>query len=140
MYIRYMAPRILLFMLFIIFVLRMNDLVLALIHGRFCLYIFVGDVTRRLIIRLGFLLDLFIFPAILFVFLYVNLDLLKKNVKGALRCHNGLIFCRVVSQTVLYLPVKFHDNPSFVWRSATVLVLGFNRRNVRDLCFLGQKP
>ena len=40
MYIRYMAPRILLFMLFIIFVLLMNDLVLALIHGRFCLYIF----------------------------------------------------------------------------------------------------
>ena len=49
----------------------MNDLVLALIHDRFCLYFFFfWDVTRRLIIRLGFLLDLFIylfFPAIFFI-------------------------------------------------------------------------
>ena len=26
-------------------------------------------------------------------------------------------------------------NPSFVWRSAAVLVLGFNRGQVRVLCF-----
>ena len=51
----------------------MNDLVLALIHGSFFLYIFFGDVTRRLIIRLGFLLDFY-----LNFFLYVNSDLLKK--------------------------------------------------------------
>ena len=122
----------------------MNDLVLALIHGRFCLYIFFRDVTRRLIIRLGFLLDLFIYlfflQFYLNFFLYVNLDLLKKNVKGELRCQNGLIFCRVVPPTMLYLPVKFCDNPSFVWRLAAVLVLGFNKRHVRVLCFLGQKP
>ena len=59
----------------------------------------------------------------------------KKNVKGALRCQNGLIFGSVVSQTVLYLSVKFCGNPSFVWRSAAVLVLGFNRGHVRVLCF-----
>ena len=51
-----------------------------------------------------------------------------------------MIFCRVVPQTLLYLPVKFRDDPSFVWRSAAVLVLGFNRGHVRVLCFLGQKP
>ena len=65
----------------------MNDLVLALINGSFCLYIFLGDVTRRLIIRLGFLLDLFIYlfflQFYLFIF-YVNLDLLKKMKNG--RC------------------------------------------------------
>ena len=61
--------------------------------------------------------------------------------KGALRCQNGLVFGSVVSQTVLYLPVKFRGNPSFVWRSAAVLVLEFNREQVRVLCFfLGQKP
>ena len=45
-----------------------------------CIFFFWGDVTRRLVIRLGFLLDLLIFfPAILFeFFLYVNSDLLKK--------------------------------------------------------------
>ena len=59
----------------------MDDLVLALIHGRFCLYIFFfGDVTRRLIIRLGFLLDLFIFPAILFVFLICKFGFIKKYI------------------------------------------------------------
>ena len=105
-------------------------MVLALIHGRFFLYIFFWDVTRRLIIRLGFLLDLFIY--LFFLQFYLNFFIckfgfIKKNVKGALRCHNGLIFCRVVPQTVLYLPVKFRDNMSFVWRSAAVLVLGFNR-------------
>ena len=46
----------------------------------------------------------------------------------------------MVPQTVLYLPVKFRDNPSFVYRSGAVLVLGFNRGHVRVLCFLGQKP
>ena len=60
----------------------MNDLVLALIHGRFaCIFFFFGDVTRRLIIKLGFLLDLFIYLFFLqfyLFFLYVNLDLLKK--------------------------------------------------------------
>ena len=61
--------------------------------------------------------------------------------KGALLCQNGLVFGSVVSQTVLYLPVKFRGNPSFVWQSAAVLVLGFNRGQVRVLCFfLGQKP
>ena len=61
---------------------------------------------------------------------------MKKNVKGALRCQNGLIF--VVPQTVLYLPVKFRDNPSFVWLSAVILVLGFNRGHVR-VVFFGPK-
>ena len=70
-----------------------------------------------------------------------KLHIIKKNVKGALRCQNGLVFGSVVSQTVLYLPVKFRGNPSFLWRSAVVLVLGFNRGQVRVLCFfLGQKP
>ena len=99
----------------------MNDLVLALIHDRFCLYIFFGDVTRRLIIRLGFLLDLFIYLFFLqFVFICKFGFIIKKNVKGVLRCQNGLIFGRVVPQTMLYLPVKFLGNPSFVWRSAAV--------------------
>ena len=64
----------------------MNDLVLALIHDSFCLYFFWGDVTRRLIIRLGFFLDLFIYLFFLqfyLNFLYVNLDLLKKMKRGA---------------------------------------------------------
>ena len=72
-------------------------------------------------------------------FLYVNSDLLKKYVKGVLRFQNGMIFCRVVPRTVVYLLVKFRDNPSFVWQSAAVLVLGFNRGHVSVLCFLGQK-
>ena len=55
--------------------------------------------------------------------------------KGALRCQNGLVFGSVVSQIVFYLPVKFRGNPSFVWRSAAVLVLGFNRGQVRVLFF-----
>ena len=124
----------------------MNDLVLALIQGRFCLYIFLGDVTRRLIIILGFLLDLFIYLFFLqfyffFIFYFIcKFGFIKKNVKGELRCQNGLIFCRVVPHTVLYLSVKFRDNPSFVWRSAAVLVLEFNMGHVRVLCFLGQKP
>ena len=59
----------------------MTDLVLALIHDRFCLYIFFGNVTRRLIIILGFLLDLFIYLFLLQLFLYVNLDLLLKKCK-----------------------------------------------------------
>ena len=104
--------------------------------------IFFGDVTRRLIIRLGFLLDLFIYLFFLHFF-YMQIRIYyKKNVKGALRCQNGLVFGSVVSQTVLYLPVKFRGNPSFVWRSAAVLVLGLNRGHVRVLCFffLGQKP
>ena len=77
----------------------MNDLVLTLIHGSFCLYFFFfWDVTRRQIIRLGFLLDLFIclFFLQFYLFFYVNSDLLKKNEKGKLCCQNGLIFCRVV--------------------------------------------
>ena len=107
-----------------------------------CIYFF-WDVTRRLIIRLGFLLDLFIY--LFFLQFYLNFFIckfrcIKKNVKGVLRCQNGLIFYRVVPQTVLYLPVEFRDNPSFVSRSAAVLVLGFNMRLVRVLCFLGQKP
>ena len=121
----------------------MNDLVLALIHGRFCLYIFFRDVTRRLIIRLGFLLDLFIYLFFLqfyFNFFICKFRFIKKNVKGELRCQNGLIFCRVVPPTMHYVPVKFCDNPSFVWRLAAILVVGFNRGHVRVLCFLGQKP
>ena len=98
----------------------MNDLVLALIHGRFCLYFFFADVTRRLIIRLGFLLDLFIYLFFLQFFYMLIRIYYKKNVKGALRCQNGLIFGRVVPQIVLYLPIKFHGNLSFVWRSAAV--------------------
>lgn len=68
MYIRYMAPSILLFMLFIILFYFMNEWFgLALIHGRSLLVFFFWDVTRRLIIRLGFppwFIDLFIFSAI----------------------------------------------------------------------------
>ena len=116
----------------------MNDLVLALIHDKFCLYIFFGDVTRRLIIRLGFLLDLFIYFSCIFFICKFGF-IIKKNVKGALHCQNGLIFGRVVPQTVLYLPVKFRGNPSFVWRSTAVLMLGFNRGHVRVLCFFGPK-
>ena len=123
----------------------MDDLVLALIHGSFYWYIYIfWDVTRRLIIRLGFLIDLFIY--LFFLQFYLNFFIRKfgfikkKNVKGTLRCQNWLIFCRVVPHTVLYLSVKFRDNPSFLWRSATVLVLGFNRGYVRVLYFLGQKP
>ena len=41
---------------------------------------------------------------------------------------------------MLYLSIKFRDNPSFVWRSGAVLVLGFYRGHARVLCFLGQKP
>ena len=122
----------------------MNDLVLALIHDRFCLYFFFfWDVTRRLIIRLGFLLDLFIYLFFLQFFFICKFGfIIKKNVKGALRCQNGLVFGSVVFQTALYLPVKFRGNPSFVWRSTAVLVLRFNRGHVRVLCFffLGQKP
>ena len=121
----------------------MNDLVLALINGSFFLYIFLGDATRRLIIRLGFLLDIFIYLFFLQFYLFIFLckfGFIKKNEKWALHCQNGMIFCRVVPQTVLYLPIKFRDNPSFVWRSAAVLVLEFNRGHVRVLCFLGQKP
>ena len=43
-----------------------------------CIFFF-GDVTKRLIIRLGFLLDFFFLQ----FFLYVNLDLLKKCKRGA---------------------------------------------------------
>ena len=86
--------------------------------------IFFGDVTRRLIIRLGFLLDLFIYLFFLQFFFICKFGfIIKKYVKGALRCQNGLIFGSVVSQTVLYLPIKFRGNLSFVWRSAAVLVL-----------------
>ena len=50
-----------------------------------CIFFF-GDVTRRLIIGLGFLLDLFIYLFFLqfHLFFYVNSDLLKKMKKG--RC------------------------------------------------------
>ena len=78
-----------------------------------CIFFF-GDVTRRIIIRLGFLLDLFIYLFFLqFIFICKFGFIIKKNVKGELRCHNGLIFGKVVPQTVLYLPVKFRGNPSF---------------------------
>ena len=50
-----------------------------------------------------------------------------------------MIFGRVVSQTVLYLPIKFRGDPSFVWQSAAVLVLGFKRGHVRVLRFFGPK-
>ena len=83
---------------------------------------------------------LFIFPAILFVFFLCKFGFIKKNVKRGAALSEWADFCRVVPQTVLYLPVKFRDNPSFVWRSMADLVLGFNRRHVRVLCFLGQKP
>ena len=108
-----------------------------------CIYIFFRDVTRRLIIRLGFLLDLFIYLFFLQFYLFFICKfrfINKKNEKGALRYQKGMVFCRVVPQTLLYLLVKFRDNPSFVWRSAAVLVLGFNRGHVRVLCFLSQKP
>ena len=105
-----------------------------------CIFFF-GDVTRRLIIRLGFLLDLFIYLFFMHFFICKLGFIIKKNVKGALRYQNGLIFGSVVSQIVLYLPVKFRGNPSFVWRSAAVLVLGFNRGHARVLCFFFcQKP
>ena len=53
-----------------------------------CIF-FLGDVTRRLIIRLGFLLDLFIY--LFFLQFYLNFFIskfgfIKKNEKGALRC------------------------------------------------------
>ena len=54
---------------------------------------------------------LFIFPVIFFICKFGFI--IKQNVKGALRCQNGLVFGSVVSQTVLYLPVKFRGNPSF---------------------------
>ena len=63
----------------------------------------------------------------------------KQNVKGALHCPNWLIFGRMVPQIVFYLPVKFRDNPSFVWLSVSVLVLEFNRGHVRVLCFFWAK-
>ena len=50
-----------------------------------CIF-FGGDVTRRLIIRLGFFLDLFIYLFFLqfyLNFLYVNLDFFKKMKRGA---------------------------------------------------------
>ena len=102
-----------------------------------CIFFFL-DVTRRLIIRLGFLLDLFIYFSCNFFICKFGF-IIKKNVKGGLRCQNGLIFGRVVPQTVLYLLVKFRGNLSFVWRLAAVLMLGFNRGHVRVLCFFGPK-
>ena len=59
----------------------MNDLVLALIHDSFCLYFFFGDVTRRLIIRLGFLLDLFIYLFFLHFFICKFGFIIKKKCK-----------------------------------------------------------
>ena len=59
----------------------MDDLVLALIHGSFCLYIFFflgcnKEANHK--IRFPPLFIYLFFPAILFeFFLYVNLDLLK---------------------------------------------------------------
>ena len=103
-------------------------------------YFFFWDVTRRLIIRLGFLLYLFIYLFFMQIFFICKFGfIIKKSVKAALHCQNGLSFGRVVPQTVLYLPVKFRGNPSFVWRSAAVLVLGFNRGHVRVLCFFWAK-
>ena len=69
MYIWNMVPRLLLFMLFIIFVLWMNDLVLALIHGRFLLVIFFLGCNKEASHKIRFppwLIYLFIFPAIFF--------------------------------------------------------------------------